>query len=400
MRRREWLALPALAVVLSLVLTGCLLGGTPAAESDTPTPAQVAKASPAATGALTAPEEGTATAELDATPTLSLPTRTPTPAGPTPTPTVTPTPAPSFATMQAADSLLQMATDLQQALALNDREALLKTQRELLDSLPQAEAAAQADQSPGAKPFREAVAELRDGLGGDTARLNSAIKKLSSFTGSELAQATGTPRAGGPGGTPGAGFEPITDVPRYAKNLADKIDAFQTAQGADLLRLQGELLKELQRGEAALGRSNLPQAELVRSGLQDLRQALGGDDVKFQAAADKLRRAGGDLAAGQQPGRATPTAGSVDLQPIANELNNRLESLRNAVNNKDTAAIENARKALSEQLGKAEAQLAGANTPQAQRLRQALGVVREAASGDNAKIEPARAALQQAASGQ
>ncbi len=400
MRRRELLALPTLAVALSLLLTGCLLGETPAQEGDTPTPEQVAEVSPAATRALTVPEERTATAELDATPTPSLPTRTPTPAGPTPTPTVTPTPAPSFATMQAADTLQQMATELQQALALNDREALLKTQRELLESLPQAEAAAQADQSPGAKPFREAVAELRDGLGGDTARLNSAIKKLSSFTGSELAQTTGTPRAGGLSGTPGVGFEPITDVPRYAKNLADKIDAFQTAQGGDLLRVQGELLKELERGEAALGRSNLPQAELVRSGLQDLRQALGGDNVKFQAAADKLHRAAGLAASGGQAGRATPGAGNVDVQPIANELSNRLESLRNAVNNKDTAGIESARKALSEQVSKAEAQLAGANAAQAQRLRQALGTVREAAAGDNAKIEAARAALQQALAGQ
>lgn len=385
MRRRSLPALAVLVLAAGVVLTGC---PAVAPAEETATPESVAQATPA--------PEGTATVEV--TPTPALPTETPTPSGPTPTPTITPTPAPSLATYQIADTLQQQAAELQQALALNDRESVLELQRDLLESLPDAEQAAEADDSPGAKTFREAVAELRDGVQGDTARLSSALKKLSAFTGTAIASATGTPRAGLPLSGQTA-VEPITDIPRYAQRLAGMVEDLQSAQGGDLLRLQAAVLKELERGEATLGRSNLPQAETVRAGLQDLRQALGGDSVKYDSAIAKLRQAGGQSATGSQSSRGTPSA-NVDLQPIVNDLNNRLEALRNAVNNDDEQGIENARKALNEQLSKAQSQLNGMDSAKADRLRKALGPVREAASGDNAKVEAARAALQEALSGQ
>ena len=401
MRLRYVLGLLVVVVVAGLLVAGWQVFGG-ANEGGATSPDSVAKAKASATTAAAtrpAAKVPTKVPTPIGTPTPAPPTATPTPSGPTPTPTITPTPAPSYTTTQAAAALQQQVVELQQALAIGDRESILKLQKDLLAALPDAEAAAQADPAPGAEPFREALAELQDGLSGDTTRLASASQKLAAFTGENVA-ANGTPGAYGLTGTPAPAVEPITDIPRYAGDLADKVEAFQTAQGGDLLRLQEDVLTELQRGETVFGRSTSPQTETLRSGLQDLRQAMGGDTVKFDSAVAKLQQVAGQSAGNTGTATSQTQANSVDVQPIANELNNRLGDLQNAVNSHDQQALENARKALNEQLDKAQSQLANANSAKAKALQNALGPVREAAAGDNAKLDAARAALQQALSGQ
>lgn len=382
MREKRWLATIGLLMSLSLVVTACpAMPGQEGVEDEEmeSTPVALEEETPA-------PEEPAAT---------EVPEETPTPSGPTPTPTITPTPGPSAATMRSAVALHQGVAELQQALAFNDRETLLKAQKELSTLVAQAEAAAEADQAPATKQFRDALDELRDGLAGDTARLDSAQRKLAEFTSSEAA-ALGTPRAGLPMATPQPTVQVITDIVRYADDLADKVEALETAQGGELLRLQQEVMSELERGKIVLERSGHPKAQTVKSALEDLDRALGGDQVKYQSAVEKLRSLSGSTG---PSGQATPGA-TADLQPIVGEINNRLDGVRNAVNNDDQEALEKARRELAEQVNKAESRLSGDQSARAQRLRSALGAVREVASGDNTKIDAARDALQQALSGQ
>jgi uncharacterized coiled-coil DUF342 family protein len=83
-------------------------------------------------------------------------------------------------------------------------------------------------------------------------------------------------------------------------------------------------------------------------------------------------------------------------------VRDKLTSLNNAVHDPRQSADEIAKRrdAVNAEALQAEAALKGVTDPRADRLRQALTTAREAATGDDAKVQNALSGLQAAANGQ
>jgi len=381
----------ALALLL-LGSTGCLAGSssqatpTPTAGSGTPIPARTV------TGGGSTPEAtGTTTGTLGmaVTPTPSPPpTLTPTPEAPTATPV--PTLTPEMA--RALSELQSKLEDLQMAVRSQDRTNILRAQRDALEALARAERLAPTDNSALADRVRTALSTVREGASGDLAKLGDGQAKLRQLVG-------GAPRPGETAAaTPMAGFQPITDLAAFAGGLADKVrslsNAYRENRTGDLLRLQREILDEMNRGEMSLRGDNSRMAEDVRNAMAEIRNGLAGDLGKLGSAEAKLRQLSGRP--GEMVASPSPTPQPVDVQPLANELSNRLGPVRDAYRNKDREALSRAQQELREQADRVERTIQGDRSPRAERLRQALGIVREVAAGDMAKIDAAEQAMKAA----
>gem|GEM_PF-4407527 len=75
------------------------------------------------------------------------------------------------------------ASAFQQAFASGDSNRLLQTQRDLLDQIARTESALQGDNSVSATQLRNAIDDLKGGLAGDEAKLQSARTKLQDLSG-------------------------------------------------------------------------------------------------------------------------------------------------------------------------------------------------------------------------
>lgn len=386
---------PLLALAAATALAACG-GATPTEMTAAPTPVATAGAE------LATPVSRIATVVAGAfappivlTPTIVMtPTVTPTPG----TPTATPTPAPSASLLRAAAALQEQVDAFREATAARDKEAVLRTQRELLDALPKAEMAAADDKSKAAEKFRSALRDLRVVLGGDLTKLDSAAKGIAEVTGGSTRQQQATATAG----TATSG-QPIANLGKYAKDLADQVGAFRKAQDqgniGDLLRLQKSLLDEIDRGDAALKNARSKQGDTVRGALEDLRNALAGDGVKFESAQTKLLQVA-EGASGDGVTKTTATTKQVDLQPLANALSNKLNAYQHALENKNQDEIAQTRQALADQVGKVQEAIKDDQSSRTAKLRNVLGVLREAAAGDQAKIDVAKNGLDAVMSGQ
>ncbi|MBI3977339.1 MAG: hypothetical protein HY331_04050 [Chloroflexi bacterium] len=373
-----------LVIVLGAVaVAGCQIGGAP---EPTPTTQPTPTATPAS---LSLRQTPIATWQ----PTPPPPTATPTPSGPPPTPTATPEPTVSPQLLRQATGVQERAERLHEALRDGDAETLLRLQREMSPEVAQLLQLAQQDPSKQGKQIAAALDELRAGLSGNLPKLDNGRKQLAQALGVAAADPASAPAENAP--------RSIENLARYAGDLADRAIAFETAlqegRTADLLRLQNELLTEAARGQS-LQNSRTRQAEIVRGALEDLRSALGGDRTKLAGAIAKLQQAAGRTA---PTGPGSPAATQpVDLQPLANELNNKLGALAQALNDpSNKEGLAKAQQELADQARKAEAAIRNDRSPRADRLRHAIGVVREVANGDGNKVEAARAALQEVMAG-
>src|SRR5207302_9034498 len=99
---------------------------------------------------------------------------------------------------------------------------------------------------------------------------------------------------------------------------------------------------------------------------------------------------------------ATPNSARYDPQAIAGGVRDKLTSLSDAVRDphQSTDEIAKRREALNAEALQAEAALKSVTDPRADRLRAALTTAREAAAGDDAKVQAAVSSLQSAANGQ
>jgi len=325
-------------------------------------------------------------------PTLT-PTVTPT-RGPTPTPSPTPVPTLSPTARRSLSELESKLQEFRLAVRGGDNATTLRMQRELLEALGRAETPLRSDRSEEGERAREAIADVRAGLQGDLAKLDAGAAEIRRLV---AAAPAGTPLAGG---TPTGDASAAADPEDLVKELADGLAAFRTAaernDTAGMLKQQARIVELSGRLDQQFRNAHSPSADQLRSALADVGNGLGGDLDKLAGAEEKLRAWAGDEPSASAPRAASPTAQRVDVQPLANDLNNNLGALANAYQNEDPEAVKRAQENLRKAVDKAAEAIKDDRSPRAARLREALGVVREAAGGDESKVEAAREALRRA----
>ncbi len=290
-----------------------------------------------------------------------------------------------------ASSLRSKVDDFRTAAAGNSRTDLLRLQQQIIAEADQDSAAIASDQSSQAKALRDAISAVRSGVSGDLAKLDGARSALSKLAGDEQPVATVNGQQ-----------QPPQDLAQMANDLKDKVTAFQNAlQSNDngrLLNLQSELLARADQTDAVVKNASTKPAEEMRAAIASLRTAFAGDTSKLGEALVHLNAVTGGASA-QTASAATAKNGAttapVDLQPLANELRNQVNGLRDTGNGKTISPEERAKQeaAVKEAATKLNGALNGATDPKANRLRAAATAAVEAAGGDQAKIEAARKLL-------
>jgi hypothetical protein len=254
----------------------------------------------------------------------------------------------------------------------------------------------------------------RAAVSGDLTKMEAARTNLGKIAGEGAAEAAP--------GAPGAPA-PITDLPKFAGDMEKTIVAFQAAiqknDTATMLKLQRELVDATDRSEAALKTVSTKPAEAMRAITNTVRTAFAGDLSKLDEALGQLRlitastKAPGTGASGAPAAGAIPGKGQPDLQPLANELRNKLTSLREAAADQVQTAAQprttdelNARKAdmakrrsvLQTEIARAEGSarnIDNLDEATAAQIKNMIGVLKEAANGDDAKIEMAARMLEE-----
>jgi len=302
---------------------------------------------------------------------------------------------------RAASSIAIRLDAFRAAVTAGNRSELLRLQQEILMEADQAEATlSQDDQSPEAIALRGGLGALRAGVSGDMSKLDTASASLAKAAGDTAP--TAAPSATGT--TSAASVKPIADLARFAGDLDSSIVSFQNAyQKSDtgaMLRLQRQLSDKAAQADATLKDAQGESADDVRAAVAAIRTAFAGDFSKLEEARLQLHDAAGATAPTTRI-QGTPSAAPADLQPVVNGLHDELDGLAGAVRARQSAdEVAKRRDALRAATTKAEAALSASNDPRADRIRQALGAVREAAGGDDAKAAAALATLDAALKGQ
>jgi hypothetical protein len=327
------------------------------------------------------------------TPTIVLtPTITDTP-GP---PTATETPAPDASTASAAQAVDDALVAFAQAQAVGDATALLKAQRALLAAAASAAPVANGDPSPYGKELRDALNNLPGAETGGYDQMVAAHKQLTQLTGgsSDL----GTPVAILPHVVAQNQQMGLADV---TSNLQKAVDEYNAATNsgnqADLLKAQRDMLTALAAADSASKVGTSPDAKQLQKIVTMLNDGLHGDNQKFQEAGAALGSVSpqtGKQAAGTALGTATAT--QHDLQPVQNDVDNKLQSLQNVAGTADKQGAQHAQDDLKQAIQKAQDALSGDHSPEAAKMRDALGHAAEAAAGDSTKIQTARDELKAA----
>jgi hypothetical protein len=333
-----------------------------------------------------------------ATPTVFVtPTITSTP-GP---PTATPTPAPDEATASAAQSVDDALVAFAQAQAAGDPAALLKAQRALLAAAAAAAPVANGDPTPYGKQLREALGNVAAASTGGYDQMVDAHKTLTLLTGGSSDLGVGTTPVAilphPPAQNQQVGLAEVTSNLQKAVN--EYITATNSGNQDSLLTAQRDLLQATAAADAASKVGTKQDAKDLQRIVTLLNDGFRGDTGKFQDAATAL----GSINP-QQPGTAvaegTATAGTtsthVDIQPLQNDVDNKLQSLENLKSNPDKQGMQHAEDDLKQSIQKAQDAIADDHSPAADKLRDALGHASEAANGDTTKIQVARDQLKAA----
>lgn len=294
---------------------------------------------------------------------------------------------------------------------------LLRLQQEILNEATQDEATLGSDQSPQAMALHAAINTARSTASGDLSKMDSARADLGKVSGQ--AASSGVSSA-----------KPITDIKGFAGDLDSTIASFQVAlqknDTGSMLRLQKLLADQADQADASLKGVNSKSAQQVLAAVDAVRASFAGDTTKLADARVALRQvtaaggaassAGSSTAAGtaatpsttattvQSPGQAQaqPQGQSppknLDAQQATGGVMNALTSLNQAAQDPHQSPDELAKKrdAVNAEATKAQAALQGVNDPRADQIRSALTTSREAAAGDNTKLQSALNQLQSA----
>jgi hypothetical protein len=302
----------------------------------------------------------------------------------------TPAATPDYAGLAA--SLAAKMDAFSTATSTASQSDLLRLQQEILNEATQDEATLGNDQSAQAVALRNAINGARATASGDLSKLDAARSDLGKVSGE--AAASGSSSA-----------KPITDLKGFAADLDTTISSFQVAlqkndTGA-MLRLQKQLADEADQADASLKGVQSKPAEQVLTAVDAVRAAFAGDTNKLADARVALRQVGAAATPGAQV-NAVPTqtqtqsTAKVDAQQVAGGVVNSLTSLSQAAQDPHQSADDIAKKrdAVNSEAVKAESALQGVNGPRADQIRSALTSAREAAAGDNAKVQTALDQLQ------
>ena len=300
--------------------------------------------------------------------------------------------APDYAGLAA--SLAAKMDAFETATATASQGDLLRLQQEILSEATQDETALGSDPSPQATALRDAIKGARAAASGDLTKVDPARADLGRVSG----------QAADSGGSTA---KPITDIKGFAGDLDKTVGSFQDAlqrnDTSSMLRLQKSLADQADQADASLKGVQSKPAEQVLAAVASIRSAFAGDTSKLADARVQLRTvSGASLASASPTARAAPTAAGFDAQTIAGGVRDKLTSLGDAAHDPHQSPDEIARRrdALNSEALKAEAALKGVTDPRADRLRSALTTAREAAAGDDAKVQTALSGLQAALNGQ
>jgi hypothetical protein len=405
-------ALPLGLALALVVAVGCGGGAGPVGSSPANTggssSAQVVNAvTPLAT------PRPRATPTIKLTPTItqtSTVTETPTTTDTPGPPTATPTPAPDASTVEAAQTLDQALVAFAQAAASGDSQKTLDTQQKLLTAAQTASTTANADQSNYGQQLRSAIQSAQAAAGGSNDGLNAAHKLLVQLAGPSLT--TTTPLAA----IPQLGNQNQASLPDLAQQLQRAVTAYNNAQAngnqSDVLAAQRDLIVATNAADAATKNNHSPLAQQIQTALSQVHDGLGGDSGKFAAAAATLgaltNQNGNGLNVSPTPTftasplptpSPSPTVArdtQVDLQPLQNDLDNKLQMLQTESTDTNKANVEQAEAAVRDSIQKASDAVANDQSPAAQHFRDALGTAGNAANGDFSKIQSARDQLRAA----
>lgn len=295
-----------------------------------------------------------------------------------------------------AASLAAKMDALETATATASQGDLLRLQQEILTEATQDDAALGSDQSPQAAALRDAIKGARASASGDLTKTDTAR--------ADLGRVSGQAAASG-----GSNAKPISDIKGFARDLDTTVSSFQSAlqrnDTGSMLRLQKSLADQADEAEAILKGVQSKPAEQVLAAVGSIHAAFAGDTSKLADARVQLRMVSGASAGAVSTSgavNATPTNPGFDPQAIAGGVRDKLTSLSDAARDPHQSADEIAkrREALNAEALQAEAALKGVTDPRADRLRTALTTAREAAAGDDAKIQSALSGIQAAANGQ
>ncbi|MGH2457998.1 MAG: hypothetical protein ACRDIY_03935 [Chloroflexota bacterium] len=416
-------------IILAIAFAGCASPQPTSTVAPSPTALSVARrtakrsTSVAALAVATlAVTSNPTTPTVPTTPTIvATPTITPTP-GP---PTATATPAPAETTLQAAENVDQALIAFAQAQSQGNTQATLDAQRKLLDAASAAAAVAATDQTSYGQQLRSALDSAQAAAAGDFDKLNDAHKALSQIEGS-LTTPVVIPRPAS------QSTQSLSDVTQSLKQAIDEYTRANNGGNAgDLLRAQRDLLDAVANAEAATKNAHSPMAQQIQTALTAIHDGLAGDTGKFADAENDLASASSapspsPSATASPTASATPTVApttsatptptpspsptaspattaqsgqAVDLQPLQNSVDSSLQALQNEQSDQNPANVQQAQANLRSAIQKANDAIADDHSPAADRFRSALSTAQNAANGDFTKIQPARDQLK-AASGQ
>jgi hypothetical protein len=296
---------------------------------------------------------------------------------------------------QVASALASKVDAFRAAASTGSRTDLLRLQQEILADADQAAAGLTLDQSPSAAVLKRALDGVRAGVSGDLTKLDAARGDLAKAAGVDL------PTAGTSSSNSTGSSRPIADLSRFAADLDNNVNAFQAAlqknDTGSMLRLQRQLSDQAAQADSSLKDAQSKPADEVRAAVASIRTAFAGDLNKLDEAHVHLRTVSGGTAT-QATSQSTPTrTAQADVLPAGNSLRDRVSGLAMAVRDRQPPdELAKRRDALKAEVAQAEAALNGASDPRADRLRKALGTVREAAGGDDSKAASAQTAVETA----
>jgi hypothetical protein len=295
-----------------------------------------------------------------------------------------------------AASLAAKMDAFETATATSSQADVLRLQQEILNEATQDESALGSDQSVPATALRDAIKSARTSVSGDLTKVDAARADLGKVSGQSVASGSSTAK-------------PITDIKGFARDLDATIGSFQDAlqrnDTSSMLRLQKSLADQSDQADVNLKGVQSKPAQQVLAAIGAIRSAFAGDTSKLADARVQLRQVSGASPASPasavpaQP--AQPSNSGFDAQAILGGVRDKLTSLNSAVHDPHQSSDEIAKRrdALNAEALKAQSALNGVSNPSADRLRSALTTAREAAAGDDGKVQTALTNLQTALDG-
>ncbi|MGI5836908.1 MAG: hypothetical protein ACOX87_10540, partial [Chloroflexota bacterium] len=242
--------------------------------------------------------------------------------------------------------------------------------------------------------LRAALQDIKSGLAGDDAKLEAGMAALLTVGGTSAST------------TPGTQNDRSTQQLRSdAASLDRKITALKEAiangNRDDLLGAQRQLLEEAARIEGSLQGIDNDEARQLRDALSMARDGASGDVAKLEGAASRITDlTGSEPATTEQEPRSDQPAQRADPAAIADNLSRKIDSYKDAIDKGDRAAMLRLQQELTDQVNRDEEAAKSVSGEEGERLRSALGDLRNALKGDLNKLNSANATLRLVGAGE